>query len=288
MPPTGIGRNQVGPNGVVCAANESTGIKPTMCDPSLRTVNVDAECGSTEDWYFYSPWRAPGFAPVLDPCGIAGGHTGGDGAFGGIYVNTTHAKLGDKGTVVLPATPPGAVWRPGQDVEVTWAIEANHAGGYAYRLCPKEKEGGPRLTEECFQQTPLRFVGQQGLRWNGGPDRGGSEIYFDGVYVTEGTHPSNSMWSQNPVPQIGCEAGLPGPCGVPTFPPKCKDHRMCSGMSDGDQTVSSMLIVDKVHIPESLPEGDYVLGWRWDAEQSNQIWTSCSDVAVRKTVSSEQ
>eukprot|EP01048_Picozoa_sp_COSAG05_P018782 COSAG05_NODE_2813_length_2611_cov_1.736863_2_plen_223_part_00 len=56
-PPTGIGRNKVGPNGVVCGV--SNGVKPTMCDPNHRTVNIMAECGGPDDWYFYSPWRAP-------------------------------------------------------------------------------------------------------------------------------------------------------------------------------------------------------------------------------------
>ena len=56
-PPTGIGKNKVGPNGVVCAPAAATGIKPTMCDRELRTINVDEECGGPTDWYYYSPWR---------------------------------------------------------------------------------------------------------------------------------------------------------------------------------------------------------------------------------------
>ena len=40
-------------------------------------------------------------------------------------------------------------------------------------------------------------------------------------------------------------------------------------------------IVDHVRIPSTLPAGDYVLGWRWDCEESTQIWTSCADVEVR-------
>jgi hypothetical protein len=44
---------------------------------------------------------------------MAGGHKPPDGGFGGIYVNTTHAVLGDKGTDVLPATPSGASWKAG-------------------------------------------------------------------------------------------------------------------------------------------------------------------------------
>ena len=39
----------------------------------LRTVNTLAECGGPDDYYYYSPWRAPGAAPVIDSCGTAGG-----------------------------------------------------------------------------------------------------------------------------------------------------------------------------------------------------------------------
>ena len=30
--------------------------KATICDKRLRTLNVDAECGSPEDFYYFSPW----------------------------------------------------------------------------------------------------------------------------------------------------------------------------------------------------------------------------------------
>ena len=32
-----------------------------------------AACGAADDYYYYSPWRAPGDAPVYDSCGLAGG-----------------------------------------------------------------------------------------------------------------------------------------------------------------------------------------------------------------------
>ena len=48
--------------------------------------------------------------------------------FGGLYVNTTHAKVGDKGSEVLPPAPSGTVWSPGSSYEVSWVIEANHGG----------------------------------------------------------------------------------------------------------------------------------------------------------------
>ena len=39
-------------------------------------------------------------------------------------------------------------------------------------------------------------------------------------------------------------------------------------------------IVDTVRIPHDLPEGRWVLNWRMDQEESNQIWQSCADVTV--------
>ena len=122
--PTGTGRNKVGP-GVACKGPQKSVHKPTLCDPAKRSVNTAAECGGPEDWYFYSPWRAPGAAPVFDSCGMAGGHKPPEGGFGGIYVNTSHAKLGDAGTEVLPKTESGATWSAGMSYEVTWTIEAN-------------------------------------------------------------------------------------------------------------------------------------------------------------------
>lgn len=42
-------------------------------------------------------------------------------------------------------------------------------------------------------------------------------------------------------------------------------------------------IVDKVKLPADLPEGDYVVGFRWESEQTPQIWQSCSDVTIKKS-----
>jgi hypothetical protein len=39
-------------------------------------------------------------------------------------------------------------------------------------------------------------------------------------------------------------------------------------------------IVDKVAVPENLEAGDYLLSWRWDCEQSHQIWQNCADVRI--------
>ena len=76
------------------------GYKATVCDPKLRTVNTGAECGSEEDSYYFSPWRAPGSAPLFDSCGMAGG-TPHKGGFGAQYRNSSHASQGDRGSHTL-------------------------------------------------------------------------------------------------------------------------------------------------------------------------------------------
>merc|ERR1712216_977804 len=38
-------------------------------------------------------------------------------------------------------------------------------------------------------------------------------------------------------------------------------------------------VVDKVRIPK-VPPGEYVVSFRWDCEQTPQIWATCSDVTI--------
>ena len=57
------------------------------------TLNLDVEEGTDEDSYRFNPWRAPGHAPVVDPCGQAGGEYGYQ-ALGGesVFYNTSMAS----------------------------------------------------------------------------------------------------------------------------------------------------------------------------------------------------
>lgn len=127
-----------------------SGKKATNNNPLHRTFNrncTGACIGSVDDYTKFNPWRAPGSAPVYDPCGRAGGGprpTSGKGE----YVTTAYAKLGDLGSK-LPTMPSGAVWQAGSVVEALWSVRANHGGGWQFRLCPSSSA----LTEECFQQT---------------------------------------------------------------------------------------------------------------------------------------
>ena len=265
----------------ICSAKPKR--NATICDPRLRTINTNAACGGPDDYYFYAPWRSPGAAPVIDACGVAGGRLPGQGpgSAGADIQNTTHVRLADRGSE-LPPLPTGTRWQRGETVEVAWTVKAFHGGGYQYRLCPRNES----LTEACFQKTPLRFTGRQTFRW-GGP--GGHNISFDGTYAVDGVTPAGSMWVKNPIPA--------GPWGYrlhgATFEPHCDEPEacrksveqkppqltcQCSGDGIGD--IPTLELFDSVIIPSELPAGDYVLGWRWDCEESTQVWSSCSDVTI--------
>ncbi|EOD22642.1 hypothetical protein EMIHUDRAFT_315671 [Emiliania huxleyi CCMP1516] len=247
--------------------------RATVCDPRLRTVNTGAACGSEEDWYYYSPWRAPGAAPVFDACGMAGG-TPVAGKFGGHYSATAHAKQGDLGSKTLRKAAPSVTWTAGQTVEVAWTVLANHGGGYQYRLCRASEP----LTEACFQRLPLRFVGRQSLLWDRKPvfgscpwpppgTSGGTRVWFEGTYVSNGTVPEGSMWARNPLPRNDHQDTFAG-----FAPARGRLRRMW-----GPYNVE---VVDTLALPADLPHGEWVLGWRWDCEESNQVWASCSDVTI--------
>ena len=39
-------------------------------------------------------------------------------------------------------------------------------------------------------------------------------------------------------------------------------------------------VEDELRVPRELPAGDYVLGWRWDAEMTSQVWSTCADITI--------
>jgi len=247
-------------------------MKPTLNDPKYRTFNRYGQ-DPLGDWTATHPWRAPGNAPVRDPCGVAGGAPGSnDGAVG--YPPSGH-QLGDPGSK-LPEIDTGTVWQSGSTVEVAWSLWANHGGGYQYRLCPADEP----LTEECFQKYPLPFVGDmQKLRLGNG-----TELPYEATYVREGVWPKGSTWQMLPVPACA-GAWSAGTCTYPQFsPPKGCDRDTCWGYlgpEAGGYFPSHVLpiMIDRVKLPDVKP-GKYVLGLRWDCEQTPQIWQSCSDVTI--------
>eukprot|EP01043_Picozoa_sp_COSAG02_P017948 COSAG02_NODE_825_length_16730_cov_58.738260_12_plen_291_part_00 len=203
----------------------------TNCDLMYRTMGV--ACGSKSPIDYPCtpgsavPWCAPGSAPVTSPCGVfAGG--------GPLLPDGRDMRDLDRS--------PTEVWAPGSTQRVGWSMIANHGGGYSFRLCSKTRP----QTEECFAAGSLKFAGASTFILNAS---GAVVATIPAVRLDKGTHPPGSEWTRNPIPleigMIPSIPGLPQLAGRGPFP---------------------FSVVDEVLVPSSLPEGDYAISWRWDAE----------------------
>ena len=261
--------------------------RATICDPTHRTLNVDAPCRSPTDFYQYSPWRAPGAAPMIDSCGVAGGvyQWQPAAAAGGDYQPTPNARRGDLGSK-LPrlAKGTGTVWTAGSEVTVAWTLKAWHGGGYQYRLCP----AGDALDEDCFQRHPVPFASRRSaLRWGGaGGDArvcsgqpGGyvnCHVPFNATDVSVGTLPAGSAWRKGAI----AAAPWSHPQTGSRFEPPCTESAACRGAANGhaaantgdegsvpcecsgwgDGDMYRMEQVDTLKLPADLAAGEWVLG----------------------------
>jgi len=201
------------------------------------------------------PWFAPGTAPINSPCGTGGGNPGGcvgtvgerfGDCCGGANAEGNHGcggwSMGQNMEDYDWPAAPVTEWAAGSVQEVAWFVSANHGGGYSYRLC--KQEGGEAVTEECFQQTPLRFEGDK--VWVTYPSEDQSVRHdFIANRTSVGTFPEGSEWTEVP---------------------------LSSSLQLGT-------MVDKVRVPQVEP-GQYVLSFRWDCMRSNQVWNMCSNINI--------
>eukprot|EP00037_Helgoeca_nana_P009012 m.79439 g.79439 ORF g.79439 m.79439 type:complete len:425 (+) comp19295_c0_seq1:30-1304(+) len=302
-----------------CDAPKTTAVLPK----AYWTMNTHAIDGAVNDSYRFNPWRAPGSAPVIDPCGQAGGKyritpVGGASVFATVNVSGKTYQMGDLGSLVLPPTDPKdmVTWVAGSTPRVAWGMRFNHGGGYQYRLCPLEKMP---CTESEFQELPLEFVRDaQAVQWNNG-----SMYPIKGMFVDDSVCavvPKGSTWARNPIPRIhtdnigmawvgkcldrpACSQSGADYCNIKDdcqqFPSPCPDvdkgwwggnatHMPTSyvppddnrheGACSGDWTLG--MISDEVVIPRTIKPGKYVVSWRWDCEETAQVWSTCADVNI--------
>ena len=113
---------------------------------------------------------------------------------------------------------------------MAWRLVVNHVGGYGYRLCKMPANGISELTEECFQQNHMDFVGDhQWVVFDAEPEE---REEVKATRTRKGTFPLNSQWTEIPIPW--------------------KDRRTAH-------------IFDYVEVPVHLEPGMYVLSFRWDS-----------------------
>lgn len=262
-------------------------MKPTLNDKRLRTyTNIDIIIDATKN----NPWRSPGYAPVFSPCGLAGGGTNAHEANGARA--PPGVKQGLDGRVMKEG--PKTQWPQGSEQDVGFSITANHGGGYTYRLCPKSDA----LTEDCFQNHILEFTNPETSWIQYGNDTSNRKA-ISAIRTSQGTSPKGSVWTKNPIPTCAWgQGGVGSPqCTAPMFEPPlpglfgygsaaCFTGRAGAGGHCTDEqrqfttTHFNFHVVDKIRVPAELPVGEYLLSFRIDCEQTPQIWSQCSDIAI--------
>lgn len=293
----------------------------------------------------------------------------------------------------LPPLPKSSqtIWRAGSTVEASWAIYANHGGGYSYRIC--KKVAGQAETEACYQRTPLKFASNTTKIVYA--DNSRPPLTIPATTTDVGTYPPGSQWRKNPIPMCNCDIGVgcgqkeaegagtvaliasespaatssvdffstlsggktcksvpksqcghttgtntclacgadssydcevccpglqkiekggyswcqasqPGPSkqcskenpsacfGIPysksylspgQSTPRCPTGLMFpslwdDGYGQGHEGEFMFSMIDELLVPTNVEPGEYSLSWRWDCEQTPQVWNSCADVTI--------
>jgi len=268
--------------------------EPTLPEYA-RTWNIEGK-SAQGDWTKYFPWRAPGSSIPLDPCGVFDGFDP-PRVSGSSNASTSSYPTGSHGSKVLrPHAGAPANWKTGSVVEVSFGLFVNHGGGYQYRLCPKSSS----MTEECFQANVLDFASETTwIRYEDGS--GKADVALPVVDVSEGVLPEGSTWRRVPLPACNCDAGFvcgSGSGGGTQFQqyesksPGGQNTECSTGVqfeaaasgaygywvNDKNDFLSQVSLVDHLKVPDV--NGDFVLQWRLDCEQTPQIWSSCADVTI--------
>eukprot|EP00092_Neocalanus_flemingeri_P021199 GFUD01022973.1.p1 GENE.GFUD01022973.1~~GFUD01022973.1.p1 ORF type:complete len:364 (+),score=83.36 GFUD01022973.1:28-1119(+) len=264
---------------------------PPTLDPSLRTYQdyVIPNTNKTVDYTARYPWRSPGSAKIVSPCGVGGGNPAGcpigaktTDCLGGGY------SYGPKAEVLKLNNSVTSNWSIGGVAEVAWGLLANHGGGYSYRLCKVEDlDSLDTVSEECFQQMPLEFVGE--TQWIQYGDDIANRTEIKANRTTTGTFPAGSHWTKLPVPacldphkygggffspDTSCSYGTQFPEPAPGL------HGYGSRYLAPGKTDFTWSIVDLVRVPEDIQPGYYVLSFRWDCEQTPQVWNTCANLQL--------
>ena len=144
-----------------------------------------------------------------------------------------------------------------------------------------------------MKANPIPFAGKQYISYANGtrmliPSK---YAYANGsvaAITADGQTPTGATWAVNPLPD-GTQKGSKGAGTHTEFPSPCpEDHntslyadktKWSGGLCDGERPFG-VSVIDVLKIPEDVKPGAYVLGFRWDVEETAQVWSSCSDITI--------
>ena len=112
--------------------------------------------------------------------------------------------------------------------------------------------GVTQITEKCFQDGHLAFVGQTKWIYKKIAESPYDEKNWEEVTAVRtkiGTWPVGSEWTKIEAPKDG--------------------------------PLPAWGIKDLVQVPANLEPGNYVLSFRWDAQAASQVWSSCANMVLQ-------
>lgn len=160
-------------------------------------------------------------------------------------------------------------YNAGDVITVEWCVSniADHGGVYSYRLCQNDdivsnfinpnytpNETDYALLETCFQEGILKCSDVEGNQDCSSP------------------HPDcvGTGW--------GCEDASDWfACGP-------KDTGRCEMKSNGEYCYThgndGSILSDQVKLPDNFTSNHTLLGFRWDCEDTGQLWLHCADIQI--------
>jgi len=129
-------------------------------------------------------------------------------------------------------------------VEVLTNMNNNHHGYYQFRLCPLVNKDYTNMKEADCEKHVIEFVS----------DQIGVKDQFAGKQLPGGS-PDRYITAED---RVGRKDGTMW-------------RKIDYQVNDGS------IYEDKLRVPD-LPDGPYVLQWRWDCIWTAQVWSSCADI----------
>merc|ERR1712054_552120 len=91
------------------------------------------------------------------------------------------------------------------------------------------------------------------------------KLYSQGTCA--GQYPKSTVYPQHGSATPNCPRGTMFEAGFSEF---------TQGFLVGSGNKFS--VMDEIQVPNKA--GEYVLGWRWDCEETDQVWNSCADIVI--------
>jgi len=158
-----------------------------------------------------------------------------------------------------------ATYTAGDVIDVEWCVtsSADHGGSYSYRLCQDESITAKFINPDY---TP------------NGQDHAELEDCFQ-----RGILSCNDVPGQNCRVHPSCQAGWGCQQASSWF--HCDPHMTlgggsCLARSVGQCRGNGGLLRDRVKLPSNFASNHTLIGFRWDCQQTAQLWLHCADVKI--------